>query len=45
MYMTYAKTATVYFCLVCGDTEHVQSCSGRQKDKNYSVDDVDVYKL
>ena len=37
--------ATVFNCLVCGDTKRVQSCSCRRKLKNSPVDDVHVYKL
>ena len=40
-----AKMAAVFFCLVCGDTKHVQSCSCRRKVKNSLVDGVHVYKL
>lgn len=36
---------TVFFCSACGDTKHVQSCSGRGKPKNSSMDGVHVYKL
>ena len=28
VYVMHAKMATVSFCSVCGDIEHVQSCSG-----------------
>ena len=36
---------TVFNCLVCDDTKHVQNCSCRRKLKNSLVDDVHVYKL
>ena len=45
MYVTCAKMVSVFLCSACGDTEHVQSCSGRQKVKYLSVDGVHVYKL
>ena len=35
--------ATVFFCSACGDTERVQSCTGRRRLNSSSLDNV--YKL
>ena len=34
---------TVFFCSACGDTERVQSCTGRRRLNSSSLDNV--YKL
>ena len=45
IYVMRAKLTTVFFCLTCGYTERVQSCSGRQKVNDSSMDGMHMYKL